>query len=80
MTTKKEGSCERCDEYGIIFLNGQRLLCWDHYCDETQQPSPAAWRAKTEQLLREYSEAVSVVNAKAKAKNKGLDPEVETDV
>jgi hypothetical protein len=27
--------CERCITPAMIFLNG-RLLCWDHYCEETR--------------------------------------------
>ena len=29
------GLCERCITPAMIFLNG-RLLCWDHYCEETR--------------------------------------------
>jgi hypothetical protein len=36
-TTADTGRCERCHEYAIIFLNGQTLLCWDHYCAEMQR-------------------------------------------
>jgi hypothetical protein len=27
--------CERegCSEYPMMFVNGQVLLCWDHYCE-----------------------------------------------
>lgn len=31
------GSCERCGAYGMICLNGQRFLCWDHYCEEMRR-------------------------------------------
>jgi hypothetical protein len=33
MTERKPGSCEECGEYGMICLNGQRFLCWHHYCE-----------------------------------------------
>jgi hypothetical protein len=26
--------CEQCGNYPLIFLNGRRLLCWDHYVEE----------------------------------------------
>lgn len=29
--------CDVCGEYGMICLNGQRFLCWDHYCDEMKK-------------------------------------------
>lgn len=33
--------CEVCGDYAMIFLNGQRLLCWGHYVAEMQhQRSP----------------------------------------
>jgi hypothetical protein len=31
--TDSGAQCEICGAYAIIFLNGQRLLCWDHYRD-----------------------------------------------
>lgn len=33
-TGQSPGCCERCSGYGMICLNGQRFLCWDHYCEE----------------------------------------------
>jgi hypothetical protein len=27
------GACEKCGEYGMICLNGQVFLCWDHYVE-----------------------------------------------
>lgn len=29
--------CEVCGKYPLIFLNGQRLLCWDHYVQEMRK-------------------------------------------
>lgn len=31
--------CEQgnCIEYPMIYLNGQRLLCWTHYCEEMKK-------------------------------------------
>jgi len=31
------GKCDFCDNYGMIWLNGQQILCWDHYCQEMQR-------------------------------------------
>ena len=31
------GKCELCNNYGIIFLNGQCILCWDHYCEAVKK-------------------------------------------
>lgn len=31
------GLCERCNSVAIVWLNGRRLLCWDHYCEEMQR-------------------------------------------
>jgi hypothetical protein len=28
------GKCDRCDEYGMIWLDGAGIFCWQHYCDE----------------------------------------------
>lgn len=25
--------CEICGAHALIYLNGQRLLCWEHYCE-----------------------------------------------
>ena len=36
-TGQSPGCCERCGGYGMICLNGQRFLCWDHYTDEMRQ-------------------------------------------
>jgi hypothetical protein len=33
-TGQSPGCCERCGDYGMICLNGQRFLCWNHYCEE----------------------------------------------
>lgn len=30
---RSPGCCERCGNYGLVCLNGQRFLCWDHYCE-----------------------------------------------
>lgn len=29
--------CELCGDHATIFLGGQRLLCWQHYCAEMEQ-------------------------------------------
>jgi len=31
------GKCDLCDNYGMIFLGGKEILCWDHYCQEMQR-------------------------------------------
>ena len=31
------GNCEVCGGYGMICLNGERFLCWDHYVEECQR-------------------------------------------
>ena len=31
------GNCEVCGGYGMICLNGQRMLCWDHYIEECKK-------------------------------------------
>lgn len=43
-TGQSPGCCERCGGYGMICLNGQRFLCWEHYCDETRASLTAAER------------------------------------
>ena len=35
-TGRSPGCCERCGSYGMVCLNGQRFLCWEHYCDEAR--------------------------------------------
>ncbi len=35
-TSQSPGCCEVCSGYGMVCLNGQRFLCWDHYCIEMQ--------------------------------------------
>lgn len=34
---RRAGQCERCGGYGLICLNGQQFLCWEHYCQEMQK-------------------------------------------
>jgi hypothetical protein len=36
--TKKEpkmhsGKCDLCDKYGMVWLDGWGIFCWDHYCE-----------------------------------------------
>lgn len=35
---RREGGCEvdGCRAYAMVFVNGRRLLCWDHYAAEAQ--------------------------------------------
>jgi hypothetical protein len=35
--TKRAGCCEVCGDYGIIYLDGQRILCWECYVEEMQR-------------------------------------------
>ncbi len=35
-TGQSPGCCEVCGGHGMVCLNGQRFLCWDHYCVEMQ--------------------------------------------
>lgn len=74
-----DGLCEHegCRETGLVFLNGQRLLCWDHYvevCDAARDRQYAEdLLANAEKLMRKYGDAVSIVAAKARLKHKGLE-------
>jgi hypothetical protein len=36
-TGQSPGCCEFCGDHGMICLNGQRFLCWDHYCVEMER-------------------------------------------
>ena len=36
-TGQSPGCCERCGGYGMVCLNGQRFLCWHHYCEEMRR-------------------------------------------
>ena len=36
-TGQSPGCCEVCGAYGMICLNGQRFLCWDHYRGECER-------------------------------------------
>lgn len=40
---RSPGSCEKCNEYALVCLNGQRFLCWDHYV-EAMKPYRYAMR------------------------------------
>jgi hypothetical protein len=42
------GECDRCSQYGMIWLDRVGILCWDHYCEEM-----AAQRARNEQSAQE---------------------------
>jgi hypothetical protein len=31
------GSCDRCEDYGLVWLDGVGILCWKHYCEEMEK-------------------------------------------
>ena len=65
------GDCEisDCGESGVIFLNGQRLLCWEHYKEAMGAPNIVEITAGGERLRQIYADAISIVNSKRRAKH-----------
>jgi hypothetical protein len=31
---ERHSHCDRCEDYGLIWLDGVGILCWGHYCEE----------------------------------------------
>ena len=34
------GLCELCNEGAMVYLNGDQLLCWRHYCEAVRPQHP----------------------------------------
>lgn len=77
------GQCDRpgCTEYGMIFLNGREIICWNHYreiCANARKAGAFALKTGTDRMsltLRRFTDVdlIAALNSRGYVVRKAID-------